>query len=222
MTYVKTEGQAMMCGVDIGTDPPTITMHQVPDSAAQEEGSPRRVFNYLARATLTIKALRKAFPDIAFQYARKHEDGVWLIDYNCGCNRAMTYVVHPRQLEDETVVDDFEEATRLDATLGCPHLRRVGKQVEPQPEPTDPLDRIVDGLTVRECLERYQAWQREDVSQVPGRPASGRWSVAEPYLTTAQVEAARLAWSAELKRKQDEAKAKERVEVVVDDDRWEE
>lgn len=87
-------------------------------------------------------------------------------------------------------------------------------------EPIDPMDRIVDGLSVRRCLERYTAWQRESKD---GDWREGEiWSGPRPSLTAAQKAAARLAWSSELKRKQDEARAKERVDVVVDDDRWEE
>lgn len=82
----------------------------------------------------------------------------------------------------------------------------------------DPMDRMVDGLSVRECLERYQAWQREDVSQVPGRPVSGRWSMAEPdQARRAASTCAVVRYGAELKRKQNEARAKERGEVTVQD-----
>lgn len=84
----------------------------------------------------------------------------------------------------------------------------------------DPMERMVDGLAVRECLERYSAWQREDVRQT-------EWAKTEPlkpkhlraeYLTVAQVEAARTAWSAALKRKQAEQREKERNEVVCERD----
>jgi hypothetical protein len=86
----------------------------------------------------------------------------------------------------------------------------------------DQLDRFVDGLTVRECLARYEAWQREDVRETNwaktqlSKPAYQR---AE-YLTLAQVSAARAAWSSSLRSKQEQASEKQRVDVCVDDDRW--
>lgn len=86
----------------------------------------------------------------------------------------------------------------------------------------DPMERYVDGLTVRECLERYTAWQREDVRNTrwmaeTRKPAHQR---AE-YLTIDQFIAARSAWSAALKAKMAEANEKELRRIVVDDDRWE-
>ncbi len=78
--------------------------------------------------------------------------------------------------------------------------------------------RLVDGLTVRECLAAYERLQRED------HTTHARYvpvSLGGVHLTPNQRDAARLAWSAELKRKQQEAKDRERAEVVVDDDRWE-
>jgi hypothetical protein len=41
-------------------------------------------------------------------------------------------------------------------------------------------------------------------------------------LTDRQLATARSLWSAELERKQQEAGERERGEIVVDDDRWEE
>lgn len=84
----------------------------------------------------------------------------------------------------------------------------------------DPMERYVDGLTVRECLERFTAMQRGDgtapVMTYKGVPIG----IRNP-LTPDQKDAARLAWSSELKRKQEQAKESNRVEVVCDDDRWE-
>ena len=77
----------------------------------------------------------------------------------------------------------------------------------------DPMERYVDGLIVRECLERYEAWQREDVRDT-------RWAktrkLRDGYLSLAQVTAAREAWSLALKGKQAAAREKERCQVVCD------
>lgn len=64
----------------------------------------------------------------------------------------------------------------------------------------------VDGLTVAECLERYQAFQRNE-----------RRSIV-PLLTDRQLEAARTAWSSALRAKQQEQRAKERHQVVCERD----
>lgn len=82
----------------------------------------------------------------------------------------------------------------------------------------DPMERLVDGLTVRECLAAYERLQRED------HTTHARYvpvSLGGVHLTPNQHAAARLAWSDELKRKQQEAGEKERRSVCVDDDRWE-
>jgi hypothetical protein len=78
----------------------------------------------------------------------------------------------------------------------------------------DPLERYVDGLTVRECLARYEAWQREDVKD---KRYANMKRLRDGYLNRAQQEAARTAWSTALKRKQAEQREKERNEVVVQD-----
>lgn len=95
---------------------------------------------------------------------------------------------------------------------------RVYRFFDSLKEPIDPMDRLVDGLTVRECLAAYERLQRED------HTTHARYvpvSLGGVHLTPNQRDAARLAWSAELKRKQQEAEAKERASVCVDDDRWE-
>jgi hypothetical protein len=79
----------------------------------------------------------------------------------------------------------------------------------------DPLDRFVDGLRVRECLWMFQQNQRAaDLgcwTQV--------WSDGKHRpLTTAQLTAARSAWSSALRAKQAEAREKERREVVCERD----
>lgn len=79
----------------------------------------------------------------------------------------------------------------------------------------DPLDRFVDGLRVRECLERYEAMQRSE-GQV-------FWHMDVPFhpvdcLTQLQLTAARSAWSAQLRAKQQEARERERGQVVCERD----
>ena len=83
----------------------------------------------------------------------------------------------------------------------------------------DPMERMVGGLTVRECLERYEAYQRADYGG--GTCANGGISMKFPTratLTTEQLAAARIAWSAELRRKQAEARERERTAVVLESD----
>lgn len=70
----------------------------------------------------------------------------------------------------------------------------------------DPLDQLVDGLTVRECLERYQDWQQEGARLLKDKPR-----VFIKRLTPAQLSAARSAWSSALRAKQAEARAEQRV-----------
>jgi hypothetical protein len=71
-------------------------------------------------------------------------------------------------------------------------------------------DRLVDGLTVDECLRKWVGNQRECERRVLG-----------PHqLTPAQVSAARAAWAASLRAKQAEAVEKQRSVICVDDDRW--
>lgn len=87
----------------------------------------------------------------------------------------------------------------------------------------DPMERMVDGLTVRECLEKYQAWQRADYGA--GSHRDGWYRIRMPMQTAAltdlQKAAAQSAWSAQLRAKQEQVREKERVEIVCDDDRWE-
>lgn len=80
-------------------------------------------------------------------------------------------------------------------------------------ECVDPMDRKVDGMRVQECVFWYTLNQR---AADAGRCGARR------TLTPAQKDAARTAWSAELRRKQAEAREAERVAIVCDDDRWEE
>lgn len=89
------------------------------------------------------------------------------------------------------------------------------EQTEAQQLVADPLDHVVDGLTVRECLARYEAWQREWVGGTT-------WKRGDTYLTLPQVDAARSAWSSSLRTLQSEQRERGRVEICVDDDRWEE
>lgn len=109
--------------------------------------------------------------------------------------------------------------------VSCMNLaKELNAQGWPNVSGIDPMDRLVDGLTVRECLERYTAWQRTRDKQSGGNTVywvDGVRMVRPWDMTHEQVCAARLAWSAELKRKQQEAEAKERASVCVDDDRWE-
>jgi hypothetical protein len=76
-------------------------------------------------------------------------------------------------------------------------------------------DRIVDGLTVRECLERYERLQRMD------RHTGIGWCYRTPEelypLTVAQHLAAQSAWSSALRAKQQETRQKERERVVCDE-----
>lgn len=91
----------------------------------------------------------------------------------------------------------------------------------------DPLDRYVDGMRVRECLERYTQDQRGDKHPGPFTDSQGRrWDIVwhcetRAPLTPLQRAAAQQAWSAQLRAKQQEARERERNEVAVDDDRWE-
>lgn len=72
----------------------------------------------------------------------------------------------------------------------------------------DPMGRMVDGLTVRECFEAFCRIQQDE-------PSARGW-----ILTPRQLEIARSAWSAQLRARVEGGKEKG-VEVVVDDDRWE-
>lgn len=78
----------------------------------------------------------------------------------------------------------------------------------------------IDGLTAAQCLARMKMYQDESFQFGTGRPKR------DDYMTPAQWDAARAAWSAELRSKTDasanadRAKAREN-EIVVDDDRWE-
>lgn len=77
----------------------------------------------------------------------------------------------------------------------------------------DRMDCFVDGLTVRQCLERYEFNQRNDLAV--------NWWPKCP-MTPLQLSAARSAWSAALRAKQQEERERERMAIVCDDDRWEE
>lgn len=80
-------------------------------------------------------------------------------------------------------------------------VTRYGHRVE-----VDGLDlRGVDGLTARECLQRYEEMQRNDLPHDVTRA-----------LTPKQVELARWAWQVELKRKVQASKKRERNQVLVD------
>ena len=78
----------------------------------------------------------------------------------------------------------------------------------------DPMERMVDGLTVRECLDAFERNQRE-------RPTHhARFvpvSLRGVYLTMAQLAAARLAWSSALRAKQAEVKERDRLSVRCDE-----
>lgn len=105
------------------------------------------------------------------------------------------------------------------------HVNIGGEVRAVEPEPADPMERMVDGLTVAECLERFTAWQREGSGYgggtttywIDGVRHVRPWSLD----THAQVAAAREAWSAALRAKQEEARERERRQIVCDDDRWE-
>lgn len=82
----------------------------------------------------------------------------------------------------------------------------------------DPMDRVVDGLTVRECLERFEQWQRTRDSQQGGNTVywrDGQRMVRPWNMSHEQVAAARTAWSLELKRKAEQSKAKERAATMT-------
>lgn len=84
----------------------------------------------------------------------------------------------------------------------------------------DPLDRWVDGWRVRECLAKYEAWQRADYGE--GKHQDGRYWWRMPLetaaLTDLQKAAAQQAWSAQLRARQQEAREKERAQVVCERD----
>jgi hypothetical protein len=74
----------------------------------------------------------------------------------------------------------------------------------------DPLDRFVDGLRVRECLEHWIGNIRTlDIYGTRGGFAA---------LTDHQKDAARLAWSAQLRAKQQQTRERERAQVVCERD----
>ena len=81
----------------------------------------------------------------------------------------------------------------------------------------DPMERMVEGLSVHECLAVFTKLQQDGGTHhqkyVPAY-------LGGTHLTPLQKDAARMAWSSELKRKQVDAREQEKV-VVVDDDRWE-
>jgi hypothetical protein len=77
----------------------------------------------------------------------------------------------------------------------------------------DPMERMVDGLSVRECLARYSIMQRVD-----GYGAADYARAREFYqLTPLQKEAARSAWSSSLRAKQAEVKERDRLSVRCDE-----
>lgn len=96
----------------------------------------------------------------------------------------------------------------------------------------DPLDRFVDGLRVRECLRLFtigmdRDWEQQrdgsaayhrgiDGKCVPTPPGYREDWFAAQALTTVQLTAARFAWSSKLRRKQQEARERERAQVVCD------
>jgi hypothetical protein len=87
----------------------------------------------------------------------------------------------------------------------------------------DPMDRLVDGLAVSECLKRFSAWMRNRDMQTGGSTiywCDGVRMVRPWDLTHDQLTAARSAWSASLRAKQAEAVEKQRSAICVDDDRW--
>ena len=73
----------------------------------------------------------------------------------------------------------------------------------------DPMERMVDGLTVRECLDLWVDNQRT-------YDLYGRGGGYAP-LTAAQKSAASLAWSSSLRAKQAEVKERERLSVRCDE-----
>lgn len=93
----------------------------------------------------------------------------------------------------------------------------------------DPMERYVDGLTVHECLARYEArmaeelrdydsdhWDMKRDTPIPIPLDNPTWQREQRYprgfrLNDAQLSAARTAWSSALRAKQAEARAKERV-----------
>lgn len=107
----------------------------------------------------------------------------------------------------------FDESGSPAPVFGSLHITMAGGHCgDANCTKCDQMERIVDGLTLRECLNIYEAMQRDDrFLQFLGPDG----------LTTNQLIAAKEAWSAELKRKQSESKEKERAAICVDDDRWE-
>lgn len=191
-----------------------------------------------------IDALRNEFAGYEFGPPERHASRrAYEVPIKCAC-RWTSFFVDDLDIEDGSVRIVFRAKVREMHLLGCEHGRRemddyrepdackvhgcvmfarnghrcvscmnLAKELNAQGWPNvsgiDPMDRIVDGLTVSGCLVLYQAAQQSDSP------------LAMRLLTPAQRDAARLAWSAELKRKQQEAEEKEGRSVCVDDDRWE-
>ena len=83
-------------------------------------------------------------------------------------------------------------------------------------DPRENDARLVDGLAADECLERYERYQREDLSLIVRRDGD-LWG---PDLTPAQLSCARELWRARLRALREAAEERDRARmtsVVVDD-----
>ena len=111
--------------------------------------------------------------------------------------------------------DDVDELSDIDEKpIGCgwPCNEACGHLAVQPAHVADPMERMVDGLTVRECLARMERsaqphpWDSDSEQ-------GGLWH----WLTAAQQEAARLAWSSSLRAKQAEVKEMDRLSVRCDE-----
>lgn len=163
--------------------------------------------------TAACKRAGEIFAGLSFGFERAPAYRAWIVSATCKqCDKRTEIAAF-----DEDICDSGGIAlVSLIFTLRCNTLGLRGKCIAE--ECVEPMDRKVDGMTVRECLERYQRFQRDDDRDgTVFKHPRGNYT----YLTSAQKEAARLAWSVELKRKTAESKEREVHRVVVDDDRWE-
>lgn len=108
-------------------------------------------YAYGIRIRLALQTLEEKFPQLKFSAPLDRPvNRVFLVNYNCECHRAMTYVAAYSTLEQETTVDDFIEATRADAYF-CPHLNEIG-HTTPQHTPS-----LASRLAERE-MQKTRPW----------------------------------------------------------------
>jgi hypothetical protein len=92
----------------------------------------------------------------------------------------------------------------FDETQG--DIVRYTFQTSPEVMPVDPMERMVDGITVQECVDRFSLMQQE-----------GHMGNLRYVFTPGQLTAARLAWSSALRAKQAEVKERDRLSVRCDE-----